>query len=85
MTEGGHFVRVPNNLRTLLFETGWGVGGGEPMEQNRLRPEAAKLAEVFQRSSSNVKGATVPLAAQPSTARTRPPQKASMPDRDLFS
>jgi len=51
-----HFVRVPNTSAHLLFEPGGALGEASPMEQNALKAEAAKLAEVFQRSSSNVEG-----------------------------
>ena len=54
--EGASLRALAERLRTPLFEPGGALGELSPMEQNRLKAEAAKLAEVFQRSSSNVEG-----------------------------
>jgi len=43
-------------IRTSLFEPGGALGVLCPVAQNTLKGEAAKLAEVFQRSSANVEG-----------------------------
>jgi hypothetical protein len=43
-------------LRTALFEPGGALGALHPEEQDRLKHKAMRLAEVFQRSSSNVEG-----------------------------
>jgi hypothetical protein len=43
-------------LRTPLFEPGGALGELRSVEQNQLKAPAATLAEVFQRSSSNVEG-----------------------------
>lgn len=43
-------------LRTPLFEPGRTLGELSAVEQNQLKAQAAKLAEVFQRSSSNAEG-----------------------------
>ena len=56
MTEGEPLRARAARLRAPLFEPGGALGEVSPMEQNRLKAEAAKLAEVFQRSSSNVEG-----------------------------
>ena len=48
--------KAKNVSNWQLFEPGGALGEVSPMEQNRLKAEAAKLAEVFQRSSSNVEG-----------------------------
>jgi len=53
---GASLRALAERLRTPLFEPGGALGEASPMEQNRLQAEAAKLAEVFQRSSSNVEG-----------------------------
>ena len=47
---------LAERLRTPLFEPDGALGALSPVEQNTLQGEAAKLAEVFQRSSSNVEG-----------------------------
>jgi hypothetical protein len=56
VTVGKPLRALAERLRTPLFEPGGALGEVSPMEQNRLKAEAAKLAEVFQRSSSNVEG-----------------------------
>jgi hypothetical protein len=43
-------------LRTPLFEPGGALGELSAVEQNQLKQKAQTLAEVFQRSSSNVEG-----------------------------
>jgi hypothetical protein len=47
---------LAERLRPPLFEPDGALGALSPVEQNTLKGEAAKLAEVFQRSSSNVEG-----------------------------
>lgn len=47
---------LADRLRTPLFEPGGALAALHPVEQTQLQAEAAKLAEVFQRSSSNVEG-----------------------------
>lgn len=54
---GGEPLRaLAERLRTPLFEPGGALHELSSAEQNQLKTEAAKLAEVFQRSSSNVEG-----------------------------
>jgi hypothetical protein len=43
-------------LRTPLFASGGSLSAWPPAAQDRLKQEATKLAEVFQRSSANVEG-----------------------------
>ena len=53
----GHPLReFAERIRTPLFEPGGVLHALPQEEQNRLQAEAAKLADVFQRSSSNVEG-----------------------------
>src|SRR5207237_4570187 len=47
---------LAEHLRTQLFEPDGTLGALNVMKQNQRKAEAAKLAEVFQRSSSNVEG-----------------------------
>ena len=47
---------LADRLRTPLFEPGGALAALHPVEQTQLQAEAAKLAEVFQRSSSHVEG-----------------------------
>jgi len=47
---------LAERLRTPLFASGGALEALRPVEQNQLKAKAAKLAEVFQRSSSNVEG-----------------------------
>lgn len=54
--EGASLRALAERLRTPLFEPGGALGELSLMEQHRLKAGAAKLAEVFQRSSSNVEG-----------------------------
>jgi Family of unknown function (DUF6399)/helix-turn-helix, Psq domain len=56
MTEGTPLRALAERLRTPLFESGGALGALSPMEQHQLRHKAQTLAEVFQRSSSNVEG-----------------------------
>ena len=56
VTAGQPLRELAERLRTPLFEPG-GVLSHLPLaEQSQLQAEAAKLAGVFQRSSSNVEG-----------------------------
>jgi Family of unknown function (DUF6399) len=50
LRELAHHIRIP------LFEPGGALSAVNPAEQDRLNQEASKLADVFQRSSSNVEG-----------------------------
>jgi hypothetical protein len=56
MTAGAPLRERAERLRTPLFEPGGALGELSPMEQNQLQHKAKTLAEVFQRSSSNVEG-----------------------------
>ncbi|HEY5869942.1 MAG TPA: DUF6399 domain-containing protein [Candidatus Tectomicrobia bacterium] len=56
MTEGAPLRALAERLRTPLFEPGGALGALSPMEQTQLKHKATTLAEVFQRSSSNVEG-----------------------------
>jgi hypothetical protein len=56
VTAGEPLRALAERLRTPLFEPAGAFGTWSPVEQNTLKEEAAKLAEVFQRSSSNVEG-----------------------------
>ena len=56
VTAGEPLRALAERLRTPLFEPDGAFGALSPVEQNTLQGEAAKLAEVFQRSSSNVEG-----------------------------
>ena len=56
VTAGEPLRALAERLRTPLFEPDGAFGALSPIEQNTLQGEAAKLAEVFQRSSSNVEG-----------------------------
>jgi hypothetical protein len=56
VTAGEPLRALAERLRTPLFEPDGALGALSPVEQNMLKGEAAKLAEVFQRSSSNVEG-----------------------------
>ena len=56
VTEGEPLRALAERLRTPLFEPGGALGALSPMEQNQLKHKATTLAEVFQRSSSNVEG-----------------------------
>ncbi|HSX81201.1 MAG TPA: DUF6399 domain-containing protein [Candidatus Saccharimonadia bacterium] len=56
VTQGEPLRALAERLRTPLFEPGGALSALPPVEQDRLQQAAAKLAEVFQRSSSNVEG-----------------------------
>jgi hypothetical protein len=56
ITEGEPLRALAERLRTPLFQAGGALGALSPVTQNTLKGEAAKLAEVFQRSSANVEG-----------------------------
>jgi hypothetical protein len=56
VTAGEPLRALAERLRIPLFEPNGALGAVSPVEQNTLKGEAAKLAEVFQRSSSNVEG-----------------------------
>ena len=55
-TQGEPLRDLAERLRTPLFASGGMLDALSPVEQNQLKAKAAKLAEVFQRSSSNVEG-----------------------------
>jgi len=54
--QGGPLRALAERLRTPLFESGGALSALSPKEQNQLKHKAQTLAEVFQRSSSNVEG-----------------------------
>jgi hypothetical protein len=56
VTAGEPLRELAERLRTPLFAPGGTLGEWSPMEQNQLKHKAKTLAEVFQRSSSNVEG-----------------------------
>jgi hypothetical protein len=56
VTAGEPLRALAERLRTPLCEPGGALAELSAVEQNQLKAEAAKLAEVFQRSSSNVEG-----------------------------
>ncbi len=56
VTQGEPLRELAERIRTPLFESGGALGELSPVEQHQLKAEALKLAEVFQRSSSNVEG-----------------------------
>jgi hypothetical protein len=56
VTQGEPLRELAARLRTPLFEPGGALGELNPPEQNQLTAQAARLAEVFQRSSANVEG-----------------------------
>jgi Family of unknown function (DUF6399) len=56
VTQGALLRERAERMRTPLFEPDGVLGELSPEEQNQLKAEAVKLAEVFQRSSSNVEG-----------------------------
>jgi Family of unknown function (DUF6399) len=56
VTEGAPLRVLAERLRTPLFEPDGAFGVLSPVEQDELKSKAKTLAEVFQRSSSNVEG-----------------------------
>jgi uncharacterized protein DUF6399 len=56
VTQGEPLRALAERLRTPLFEPGGALSHLNLAEQSQLTAEATKLAEVFQRSSSNVEG-----------------------------
>jgi hypothetical protein len=56
VTAGEPLRTLAERLRTPLFEPDGAFGALSPMEQTQLKDKAKTLAEVFQRSSSNVEG-----------------------------
>jgi hypothetical protein len=54
--EGEPLRVLAERLRTPLFAPGGALGELNAVAQNQLKAQAAKLAEVFQRSRSNVEG-----------------------------
>jgi hypothetical protein len=55
-TAGEPLRALAERLHTPLFEPGGALSEGSLLQQDQLKAKAAKLAEVFQRSSSNVAG-----------------------------
>jgi len=56
VTAGAPLRALAEGLRTPLFEPGGALGTLSPTAQSQLKDKAQTLAEVFQRSSSNVEG-----------------------------
>jgi hypothetical protein len=56
VTQGEPLRELAERLRTPLFAPGGTLSALPPAAQDRLKQAASKLAEVFQRSSSNVEG-----------------------------
>jgi hypothetical protein len=56
VTQGEPLRALAERLRTSLFEPEGALGELSPVAQNQLKQKAQTLAEVFQRSSSNVEG-----------------------------
>jgi Family of unknown function (DUF6399) len=56
VTQGEPLRELAGRLRTPLFEAGGALSELNPLEQHQLKAQALKLAEVLQRSSSNVEG-----------------------------
>ena len=56
VTAGESLRALAERLRTALFEPDGAFGALSPVEQDQLKDKAKTLAEVFQRSSSNVEG-----------------------------
>jgi hypothetical protein len=56
VTQGEPLRALAERLRPPLFESGGALGALSPIEQNQLKHKAKTLAEVCQRSSSNVEG-----------------------------
>lgn len=56
VSAGEPLRELAERLRTPLFEPGGALTELEPTTQHQLQQEAQRLAEVFQRSSSNVEG-----------------------------
>jgi hypothetical protein len=56
VTAGEPLRALAERLHTPLFAPGGALGELSLMEQNQLKDKAKPLAEVFQRSSSNVEG-----------------------------
>src|SRR5262245_15179426 len=56
VAQGEPLRELAERLRTPLCASGGALEALSPVEQNQLKAKAATLAEVFQRSSSNVEG-----------------------------
>ena len=81
VTAGEPLRALAERLRTPLFEPGGALGALSPMEQNQLKHKAQNArggVPALQLQCGRAQ--RVPLAEEPSTARTRPPQKAGMSD-----
>jgi hypothetical protein len=92
MTEGAPLRALAERLRTPLCEPGGALHELSSAEQNQLKMEAAKLAEVFQRSSSNVEGRNGYLSLRnhqlrgltfPSRVQMGRPQRSGFSGRSL--
>ena len=71
------FVRCAERLRTPLFAPGGALGALSALEQNQLKAQGGQArggVPALQLQCGRAQ--RVPLAAEPPTARTRPPQKA---------
>jgi hypothetical protein len=78
---GGEPLRaLAERLCTPLLEPGGALGELSPPEQNQLKQQAKTLAEVFQRSSSNVDGrhGYLSLRNNPLRGRERPRKRACL-------
>ena len=62
VTAGEPLRALAERLRIPLFEPDGAFGALSPVEQDQLKDKAKTLAEVFQRSSSNVEGCNGYLA-----------------------
>ena len=81
LTHEGQALRErAERIRTALFAPGGALSALHPVEQGSLRQKAAKLAEVFQRSSSNVEGRNGYLSLRNHQLRglDRPRQRACL-------
>lgn len=56
LSEGEPLRQLAERLRTPLFESGGALSQLSPETQRELQKQAGELAEIFQRSSSNVEG-----------------------------
>ena len=78
--EGAPLRELAERIRTPLFAAGEAFSALNPLEQGWLKQQAAKLAEVFQRSSSNVEGRNgyLSLRNHPLRGLDRPRKRACL-------
>src|SRR5262245_37451287 len=78
--EGQAFRELAERIRTPLFDPGGALSELHPLEQGSLKQRAAKLAEVFQRSSSKVEGRNgyLSLRNHPLRGLDRPRKRACL-------